>query len=177
MQVFILSAVLMQLVPQGSCFDWDLENGLLKIGEPVLEISGLQSLSSLLDAFVSNRDCTNDAAECQVKGFTASSEDPQCFTACLGMMKGCRSCCLDSTCFLLGTNGSDVPSCGACDLVPGMPTRCGQLDHYLLALPTSLDEDPVPNNRCHFRQREVKVYLLACIYCFACCVIWGWVLG
>jgi hypothetical protein len=110
-------------ISRGDTYDWDPDEELPSFGDFDLKSLDLPAATSLLDALLDNKDCTNEEDHCRVTGFASTAEDPRCFSACLGWKKGCRSCCLNNTCFLPGINGSGVPSCGKCDLLPETPSR------------------------------------------------------
>jgi hypothetical protein len=84
-----------------------------KLQKSIEQIHGQRS-STLLAAIYLQSECSDDLLECQTPGAFANAADLRCFSICIAVNIGCRSCCLDSKCYQPPDSDRDLGSCGQC---------------------------------------------------------------
>jgi hypothetical protein len=93
-----------------------LENN--KIGEFIKGLKdskgNLQGRSSILVALASNKQCSNELWECQGLAVLANVTDLRCFSICISVGTGCRSCCPDGACYQPPEDGGGLGFCRDC---------------------------------------------------------------
>jgi hypothetical protein len=80
------------------------------LGQPAGQHDGM-----LMKALYLQNECSDELPECQKFEALADPTTLQCFTICISVEVGCRSCCSDATCYQLPGNRGSLGSCVPCD--------------------------------------------------------------
>jgi hypothetical protein len=78
--------------------------------------------SSVLEALALQSDCSDEFWDCKEPGALADLEDLRCFSICITVHTGCRSCCADSTCYQPPVEEGSLGACTAC--LEGTENQC-----------------------------------------------------
>jgi hypothetical protein len=73
-----------------------------------------QQDSSVLGALYLEKECSNDLSECQKPGALADMKNPRCFSFCIAVETGCRSCCTDRKCYSPPVDDASLGFCRPC---------------------------------------------------------------
>jgi hypothetical protein len=78
-----------------------------------------EQFSSVLEALYLQNECSNEVWECEKPGALADATTVRCFSICVTVETGCRSCCSEGTCYRPPVTNKDLGSCLPCSEDPG----------------------------------------------------------
>jgi hypothetical protein len=73
-----------------------------------------QQDQTVLGALYLQNECSDELPECQKPEALADPSTLRCFTICIDVETGCRSCCSGSTCYHAPEDGGSLGSCIPC---------------------------------------------------------------
>jgi hypothetical protein len=79
-----------------------------------LEDLQAQPDNTILEALSLQKECSDELLECRKAGALADRSDRRCFSICITLNTGCRSCCSDNTCYEPSADGKGLGSCSPC---------------------------------------------------------------
>ncbi len=100
-----------------------LSQGEKPLSTSLAHLDRSQSDKLIAEAMSVYKDCTDQAEECEEVGAVAMPENPHCFTFCFSRLTGCRSCCLESTCYSPPNLSEPSGTCGMCAIAPEISDR------------------------------------------------------
>jgi hypothetical protein len=86
---------------------------LSKLESSLASLDGKQDKTVLEAVFLQN-ECSDGLLECQKPQALSDLTDLRCFTICIAVETGCRSCCSGGTCYQPAGNGQSLGTCGPC---------------------------------------------------------------
>jgi hypothetical protein len=102
------------LFPENLALDLYPTDAMVDAAGSGVELHQESKYSSVLYALDLQKDCSNEMLECQGPGGLPDSTNPQCFSICVALETGCRSCCSDGECYEAPGNPGSLGSCISC---------------------------------------------------------------
>jgi hypothetical protein len=94
--------------------DFMTDKFITELGVDKQQLAGQQH-STIIKALYFQSECSNELLECRERGPLPDPTNAHCFSLCSAANIGCRSCCLDNTCYQPSGDDGSLGSCTLCE--------------------------------------------------------------